>query len=201
MNQLVGIVVSVVVAGVIILIIGRMTLQGQERSVNATQQRAIRTSESNLVGMVEFDLQNIGSNHPAYELPPDSAITEFDTLGTDRAFSYIGQTQRGMPPDIVRYTWTVSGTKTIKRGTVDLYDVKRWINGQLTGTSSGAVTRFSIGMLDSGGAPATRADARQIQIGVSMVSGLGESSMLGETHWDSIVRPTALARLDYEKYL
>ena len=107
-----------------------------------------------------------------------------------------------MAPDYVEYKWTSTGTKALKNGTVDIYEVKRFINGQLAGMSTGGITRFSIGLLDSEGNPVgILADARQVGIGVSMISGLGESSMLGQSHWDSIVRPTALARLDYEKYL
>ena len=209
MSNMIGGLVAVVVTGAVIMIISRLGTQAQELSVTATQQRAIRTSEMDLVAMIDMDFQNIGSNFPEYpnypnyyEFFPDSAISRWDTVSSTREFTYRGQTKRGMPPDIVSYTWTTTGTKTIERGTVDIYQVQRWINGQLTGSSTGAITRFSIVLLDSGGnRVATPKNARQILVSVSMVSGLGESSLLGETHWKSIVRPAALARMDYENFL
>lgn len=194
--------VSIVVAGIILLIMFKLGTEAQQRSISATQQRALRVSNVGLLGFIEHDFQNIGSNYPDFDLIPGDAIFELDTVGTDQSFAYVGQTKLNTVPDTVRYTWSVIGQKTIDRGTVDVYRLRRWINGQLTGESSGVVTDFGIGLLTSDGTPAAAfSDTRQILIRLSMVSSIGESSLLRETEWRSIVRPTALARLDYEDYL
>ena len=87
MNSWIAGLVSVVVAGVILLIMFRVGIQAEERSVTATQHRAMRTSHVSLQGFIEHDFQNIGSNFPAYDLDPESAIIEYDTTGSDRSFA------------------------------------------------------------------------------------------------------------------
>ena len=195
--------VGAVVAGVITYMIWVFTIQNQERSVAATQHRAVRTSEHDLWRMVERDFTNIGSNHPFYENDPTTAIRVFNITGAAGEFVFVGQTERGMPPDTVRYVWTVNGTKTLKEGeTVETLLVERFVNGSIAGYSSGAVTRFEVTMLDNEGLETLdKSAARQIEVGLSMFSTLGENQLIGLSHWDSIIRPTALARLDYENFI
>ncbi|MFV1980690.1 MAG: hypothetical protein ACC655_06010 [Rhodothermia bacterium] len=199
--------VGVVVTGVIMYIIATLTIQSQERSVSAVQQRAVRTSEMNLVGMVESDFQNIGSNFPAFVNDPEFAITAYDTTSATKVFQFTGQTVRWAPPDTVRYEWNVLGSKKIKKldGTLknaDVYQIKRFVNGTLSGSSTGAITRFQIRLRKSDGSPIVGAsETRQVLVGISMVSSLGSSTLLGETHWDTIIRPAAMARWDYMDYI
>ncbi len=201
MNTWIGTLLGIVVSGVVIYILSMFNLQNQERSISATQQRATRQSEMNLIAMVEIDFQNIGSNHPAFDNDPSAAIRMYTGSAPNGEFKFVGQTRRGMPPDTVSYKWNSTGTKVLKRGTVNVFRVQRFVNGKLAGESTGAITRFEIVMLEGDGTVTNvTSDARQIAIGISLVSNLGESALLGETHWESIVRPNALARLDYLKY-
>jgi len=206
-GNFIGGLVGVVVTGVIILIIANLNLQTQERSVSAIQQRAVRTSEMNLVGMVESDFQNIGSNFPSFVNDPDFAITAYDTVSTKKVFQFTGQTVRWAAPDIVRYEWEVLGSKKIKQldgsySDTDVYEIKRFVNNTLSGMSTGMITRFQIILRKSDGTPITGVqETRQVVVGISMASSLGASSLLGVTHWDTIIRPAAMARWDYEDYI
>ncbi len=207
MGNWIGGLVGVVVTGVVIYIIANLSLQSQERSVSAVQQRAVRTSEMNLVGMVESDFQNIGSNFPSFDNDPEFAITTYDTVSAKKVFQFTGQTVRWAAPDVVRYEWEVVGSKKIKTldgayTNKDVYQIKRFVNGTLAGMSTGLITRFQIRLQKSDGTPvAAVAETRQVVVGISMASSLGASSLLGETHWDTIIRPAAMARWDYEKYI
>lgn len=206
LNTWLGALIGVIVAGVVIYIISILNIQTQEQSVSAVQQRAVRTSEMGLLSMVEFDFQNIGSNFPSFDNPPDFAITAYDTASSTKVFQFIGQTQRWSQPDTVRYEWSKTGTKKIKRDgayvDADVYSIKRYVNGALNGSSSGMVTRFQVRLRTSDGSPvADISETRQIMVGVSMAANIGSSTLLGETHWDTIIRPAAMARLDYEDYV
>jgi hypothetical protein len=199
-NWLVG-TIGVVIAGLVLLAIFKLNIQAQERSVSATQQRSVRTSEMDLLSMIEIDFQNIGSNYPDFELDPDSAIIMLGADGSDSVFSYMGQAVPNTEPVEIQYRWHKTGTIETKRGTVNAYQVERYIDGNKAGMSSGSVTSFRIDLLDSeGSAVASTKDTRQVRVRLSMASNLGDSSLLGETQWESLVRPYALARNDYEKY-
>jgi hypothetical protein len=198
--------VVAVISGVVIYILGVVNLQSQDRSISATQVRSMRTSQMNLVQMVEFDFQNIGSNFPDFINEPDVAITGLDTTGSPKFFQFVGQTERWADPDTVRYEWSKTGKVKVKREgkaeEVDAHTVTRYVNGAVAGSSAGVITRFQITLLHSDGTPAISfADARQIQVSVSMVSNLGADNMISESEWNSIIRPAALARLDYLDYI
>ena len=71
MQQFIIALVGTVVVGVIMYMIATLSFQNQERSISAVQQRSARTSEINLIAMVENDFQNIGSNFPAFTNDPE----------------------------------------------------------------------------------------------------------------------------------
>jgi len=185
--------VAVFVAGIVIFIVAAVNLRVQRGSIAAAQYQASKTSEVDLVGMLDRDFRNIGSDYPNYGLDPATAIIKFDSTGG--VFAFWGQTQRGMPPDSIRYHWVQSGTVLVDSAYVPAYSVERTINGSPAGGSAGSVTDFHIRLLDNEGNPTgVLSDTRQIEVSVSIVSSLGANEYVGTNDWQTVIRPTALAR-------
>lgn len=187
--------VALVVAGVVILIIANVSIRVQRASIATTQYRASKTSQSDLVGVMDRDFRNIGATYPNFVLNPDSAIITFSGDSTGGTFAFWAQTERGKAPDSVRYSWSSSGTVKIDSSYVPAYAVSRTVNGKAAGSSAGSVTHFYLRLLNSeGNSTAVYADARQIEVNVNMVSSLGSSEMIETNNWKTIIRPPALAR-------
>jgi len=185
--------VALVVAGVVILIIASVNLRVQRGSIATTQYQAAKTSQTDLVGLIDRDFRNIGASYPNYALPPDKAISVFDS--SNGIFAFWAQTTPGQPPDSVRYQWSKSGKVKIDTAYVDAYSISRTINGNAAGGSAGSVTRFELRLLDDeGNATGTLSNTRQIEVNLSLVSSLGSSEFVETNDWQTVIRPTALAR-------
>ncbi|MGA7303731.1 MAG: hypothetical protein WBW88_02605 [Rhodothermales bacterium] len=184
--------VAVVVAGTVIFIIAAVNLRVQRGAVATTQYQASKTNEVDLVGLIDRDFRNIGSSYPNFSLDPNAAIIAFDSSGT---FAFWGQTKRGFAPDSIRYSWSQTGTVLVDSAYVPAYSISRTVNGVPAGGSAGSVTSFSLRLLDNdGNGIAALSDTRQIEVNLSIVSSLGANAYTGTNDWQTVIRPTALAR-------
>lgn len=187
--------IALVVAGVVILIIASVSIRVQRTSIAATQYSASKVSQTDLVGLMDRDFRNIGATYPNYVLNPDNAILAFSSDTSGGVFAFWGQTERGMPPDSIRYEWTQTGTVRIDTTYVPAYAVSRYVNGNLRGSSAGAVTWLDIQLLNADGNPAgVLPDTRQIEVNVRIVSSLGSNDLVETNNWETVIRPAALAR-------
>lgn len=66
---------------------------------------------------------------------------------------------------------------------VPLWQVRRLVNGDVTGQSAPLVTQFRIETLNTAGQAVTPTAARQLRIKLSMGMPFGDDSFLRETHW------------------
>jgi hypothetical protein len=184
--------VALVVAGVVLLIIANVNIRVQSAAISATQYQTAKTNQTDIVGLMDRDFRNIGSSYPNYLLNPEDAIISFDSSGT---FAFWGQTGRGLPPDSIRYSWSQYGTVRVDTGYVPAYSIERSVNGQPAGGSAGAVTEFSLRLLDNDGNPAgVLSDTRQIDVELIMMSSLGSNELTDANRWETVIRPAALAR-------
>lgn len=193
-----GQLIAIFVAGMVIFIIASVNIRVQQSAISAVQFRAGKTETVDLMSLIDRDFRNIGSNYPNYELPIDSAIVGLDTTSNPRYFEFRGQKEEGLPPQTIRYEWSPIGTVIVQDTVRTAYQVQRYVDGNLSAGSSGTVTRFDVGLLTSDGLPiASPAEVRQIRVGLSVVSGLGKSSTIEQTDWNTIIRPIALAKNDF----
>lgn len=192
MQNLIAQSLALVVAGVVVLIIANVNLRVQRSAISAVQYQTAKSNQTDLVGLMDRDFRNIGSSYPDYLLNPDDAIILFDSTGS---FAFWGQTGRGLPPDSIRYTWAQYGTVRVDTGYVPAYSVTRSVNGQPVGGSAGAVTEFSLRLLDNNGNPtAILSDTRQIEVNVVLISSLGANGLTEANRWETVIRPAALDR-------
>jgi hypothetical protein len=186
---------AMVVTSVVILIIANVSIRVQGSSIATTQYRASKVNQIDLVGLMDRDFRNIGATYPNYVLDPASAIIMFSGDSTGGVFAFWTQTERGMPPDSVRYEWAQTGTVRIDTAYVPAYSVTRQVNGDATGGSAGAVTTFDLRLLNADGNPTgVLSDTRQIEVNVSVISSLGSSDLVEMNDWQTIIRPAALVR-------
>lgn len=187
--------VALVVAGTVILIIAAVNLRVQRGSIATTQYQSSKVNQIDLVGLIDRDFRNIGSSYPNYAVDPATAIIASTGDSTGGSFAFWGQTARGAPPDSIRYTWTQTGTIRVDSVQVPAYAITRTVGGVNMGGSAGSVTHFFLRLLDNDGNPAgTLTDTRQIEVSLRIVSSLGSSEFVETNDWQTVIRPTALAR-------
>ena len=197
MQEQLGGIVAAAVGFIVLTIVASTNMRGQTAAIEAQQFTSAKKSAVDFSTMMAQDFRNVGANYPAYLLPPDSAIVSFDTLSSPRVFAFMGQAARGLPPSLVRYEWDVAGTILVRDSLVQYQQIKRFVDGQLAGSSTGAVTRFSLRLRDADGSDIlTVADARQIDVSLRIVSGLGGGRLVEWVRLNEVVHPQALSRLD-----
>ena len=194
MQNWIGQLVALAVAAVVILIIAAVNLRVQTGAIATVQYQAGKTNQIDLIGLIDRDFRNIGSRYPNYVLDPATAIVSF-TDATPGSITFWGQTVANAPPDSITYAWTKTGTVLIDSAYVDAYTITRTVNGEPRGESAGSVTEFDIDLLDSdGNAAGVLSDTRQIRIDLKLTSSLGSSDFVETNDWQTVIRPTALAR-------
>lgn len=186
---------SIMIGGVILLILLSLSFRGQDATHDATMYYTAKASMLSLAEWIEQDFKNIGSGHN----PPATSIVRFDTTGVTKGMLFWAQTAQGQPADSIRYDWKVDGTAEIDAGTVQLYTVRRWVDGVLTGWSEDVVTDIDIRLLraDStvaAGCGTACADVRQIHVRLKAISPLGVGELIEQTSWSKVFRPVNLTR-------
>jgi hypothetical protein len=192
MQNWIGQLVAIMVAGVVLFIIASVNLRVQRGSVATTQYQAAKINQVDLIGLIDRDFRNIGASYPNYALDPENAIVAYDSA--NGYFTFWAQTEANQPPDSVRYEWSQSGTVRVDTGFVPAYAVVRKVNGVEMGGSAGAVTNFDLEFFDSEGNPTAANSAQQIEVNLSIISSLGSSDFVETNDWQTVIRPTALAR-------
>jgi hypothetical protein len=197
MQEQLGSIVAAAVGFTVLAIVASTNMRGQEAAIEAQQFMTAKKSAVAFSTMMARDFRNVGANYPAYPLSPDSVIGSLDTLSHPRVFEFIGQANRGLTPGLIRYEWDVAGTIAVKDSLIDYYQVKRFVNGQLAGMSTGAVTSMSIRLRDANGDDVLlAADTRQIEVSLRIVSSLGSGRIMDWVRWKEVIHPEALSRYD-----
>lgn len=192
--------VAVVVGGVVLLILLSLEWGGQRTSIEASQFEAAKKGVFSFVDMMQQDFRNVGSQFPNYTLDPDDVITRFDTTATPHVFEFRGQTEPGQPPKLITYEWEESGeTVSLSDGPTPLIDVRRKVDGTLTGQSTGMITHFEIHLKrDDPSLPIFNLkDTRQIVVRLKAISPLEAGEFLEELSFNSVYRPVGMTRKDF----
>jgi hypothetical protein len=190
---------AVVITGFIILILGAVSFRSQSASIDSTQYFAQKRMLLDLVQMAERDFANIGSGATA----PGTAVISFDTSGTVKHFSFRARPDSiAVPnyilsaPSTIRYEWQEAGTAALRTGEVKTYTLRRLVDGNLDGRSSGYITSFDLDFFAPGGTsvPATADSMRAIRLDVTAVSPLGRGNKIEQSTWTKVFRPVNLTR-------
>lgn len=190
---------AVVITGFVILILGTVSFRGQSASIDSTQYFAQKRMLLDLVQMVERDFSNIGSGGTA----PGTAVISFDTLGTVKNFTFRARPDSiAVPnfiltaPSTIRYEWQQAGTVALRTGNVTTYTLRRLVDGNLAGSSTGYITSFDIDFFAPGGTPvaATVDSMRVVRLDVAAVSPLGRGNNIEQSRWTKVFRPVNLTR-------
>lgn len=192
---------SAVAAIAMLVVLSIMALKSRTDSVSVAvlQTRTSKNIMLNLAATLERDLRNVGSNFPAYDLEPDSAVVSWKVDSTANYFSFIGQAKPGQPPAVIRFEWRAADSAIVQGELKSLYEVSRFVDGELRFQTAPLFTSVSFSFLTDDGQPAADAgELRQIGIELKAIGSLGVSEAVPETRWDAVYRPIALARNDNE---
>lgn len=197
MSETLGYILSTLVAGVVLFIIQSTTFRGQEAAVSTLQYRSVKNSAIELISMMDRDMRNVGSNFPYPHIPSELAVLAYDTVAVPHRFEFMAQTERGALPSTVLYTWEEGAPIESGGHTYPTFEIKRFVNGQLTGMNSGSITALSIVLLTAEGTGVmAAAETRQIKVDIKMVSSLGSSGHIRESRWTETFHPMHLAKQD-----
>ena len=193
MQNIFAYLMATVVAGILLLAIFKIRIDGDETSVAVTQFRASKSGSLNVAAMIQRDFANIASNHPNFVLPLDSVFVAIDTVGSEQSFSFRGQTARGAAPSLISYQWEEVGTTYLDTSYVPTYRLTRYVDGVNSGGSTGGIVEFRLRFLrEDGMAVANVINTRQIEVELRSVSTLGKNKGTKGTRWSATIRPTAL---------
>lgn len=194
MQEWIGYALAIVLAGIVLLILASLLVESDDVSVGATQFAAGKQVSLNTAAMIQADFRNIGANYPDYSFAPDSAILSIDTTSSIKHFEFMAQVNPTEPPVPVRYEWFQNGTVEVDGTTVPAYRLIRYVDGRNSGSSAGAITRFSLTLQTSSGLPVSDlGETRQIAVVFRSVSSLG-SGLTSENRWNGVIRPFGLTR-------
>lgn len=195
---------SVIIAFILLFVVLSLKFRGEQSSVEATQFRAAKIATLSFVRVLEQDFNNIGAQFMPtthLTLKPEDALNVFDTLGVPAVFEFFAQTDSMQAAQLVRYEWQTTGrTVELERGTVPLYEVKRYLGGAggtLDGMSYGIITSLQVHLLraDSTGITNLKgpgADTQQILVRLWAISPLGPGETFEEVRWEQVFRPPNL---------
>jgi hypothetical protein len=197
MSEHAGAVVASVVGSVALSIVLATNFLGQDAAIQARKSTVTRQNAVEFSRTLAEDFSTLGATSPASALDPDSMIAVFDTVSSPRAFEFIGQDSGGEPSATIRYEWFPAGTIAVDDSILTYYDVKRFVDGELSGGSSGAVTNLRIRLLgEDGRAIDVLRDIRQIEVGMQIVSNLGTGRIAEWIRFNRIIHPKAPSRFD-----
>lgn len=197
MGETFGYTLSVIVAGTILLIISAVTFRGQEATVATIQYSSVKQSTLDLIGVMDRDFRNMGSNYPYPDVLSEGAVINYDTAATPNRFDFTAQTTPGALPDTISYRWQPGSPVTSDGITYPTVKVERYVNNVLTGGNSGVITSLSIELYTKDGDPVMDgADTRQIQVEMTMISSLGANGEIKEARWSETFHPMHMGKQD-----
>ncbi|MEM6335156.1 MAG: hypothetical protein AAF752_01235 [Bacteroidota bacterium] len=201
MHNMLTIVWSFVIAGVIGLVLYNSSAKNQDVALRATMQRAAQTALIDVFEMIEHDVKNIGSG----ETDPRSAIQYLPKkIGADSVFSFRTRTVYGdTAKQLVEYRWFVSDTVYAHRVgkpslEVETYSMERRVDGVLRGRSDGTITSLNIVLRDGDNqAVSDPRDAELVFVELKGVSRFGAEATpdgdIVQSRWRSTFRPLNLS--------
>jgi hypothetical protein len=228
MQNFIGYTISVVIAGLILLMVLALQFRQREVAVDTVQYEAAKSEILAFVAVVEQDFRNMGSQQRALaktanDLAVDTAVTRIypDPKGPDYAVSgsdttwiveFWGSTLPEQPAQRIRYEYTKLASETMRvmrNGTeqdVHVYDVVRLVDGAVTARSSGEITDFSVtprmkeecDTTDPERIPSQRRFTRKIDVKIKAISPLGQGDYIEETVFQSGYTPLGMTRDEWE---
>lgn len=197
MSESIGYVLSIMIAGIVVFIIFASSIRGNEAAVETLQYSTAKQSLLDVVSMMDRDFRNIGSNFPYPNSLPEFAILQYDTVTVPHRFDFVAQTRRGMPPDTVSYRWKPGSPVKIGGTIVPTVELKRYVDGLLSGSSSGAVTSLSIQLYTDIGTPVmAAAETRRVEVALQGISSVGSNGEIDQLRWAETFYPMHMARQD-----
>ena len=207
MQTLVDLAFGSLVAGVVLLLVLVLQFESSRNAIDATQFRTGKTGLLSFIEVVEQDFKNIGGQFReapvvGEELALEDAISPGmpDTTGTTKAFEFRAQVDSTQRAALIRYEWTDSGeTVELEDGTATLYDVERLVDGVVTGTFRGLVTRMEVHLrrYEDNAAPIFNPwDTRRVEVKIHAISPAGKGTLIEELRWEKHFHPVNMSRLD-----
>lgn len=190
---------ATMVHGSVVLIILATLALSRDANVDSLRAYAGRVHMMDLVEVIDRDLRNVGTN----VADGDAALVSYQWDDEVRTFTFAGvaDTTTANPVQI-RYSLveadSIESDASGEMRWVTLYELERSINSgsgfELTGGSLPVITDMSIVLRDDNenvltcGLNATRS----IEVGISMISSLGENSAVKRVNWQSRFEPLNL---------
>lgn len=197
MSESIGYVLSILIAGIVVFIIFASSIRGNEAAVETLQYSTAKQSVVDVVSMMNRDFRNIGSNYPYPNVLSELAVLQYDTASVPHRFSFVAQTRRGMPPDTVTYRWGPGSAVKIGDSTVSTIELKRFVDGLLSGSSSGAITSFSLELFNDQDQPVmASAETRRIDVELQGISSAGSNGEIKALRWTETFYPMHMSKQD-----
>ena len=187
----------------VLLILVALTTSRTATTYDATRYHAAKQMQRNLVEMLERDVLNLGTGVPVGS--PMVLANEADRFAFRAAVNGSGVAR------LIEYRRIpVSGDPA---GEDSLFRIERWVDGEITGGTSGLVTHFSVALQDSTGADVGSAfiDARRVAVrtelavplegGASTVASSADASVpVRRMAWETVFEPSNLRRGGLDAY-
>ncbi len=186
--------VAFLLAAAIVFTLAGLALRGQNAAIESTQYYDARANSHALIELLEQDLLNLGGGIFDINVLPN--VLSFPA---GQKFSFVTlKNHASADTHRVEYKWEQVGTVALRDTVKSTYRVTRTAGG--TKSTFDGVTEFNVTLRDRFLAPVTVAanvgHTRRIDVTLAIVSGLGVSETVEETHWNSAFRPLNLQRLE-----
>lgn len=228
MQNLIGYTISVVIAGLILLMVLALQFRQREVAVDTVQYEAAKSGILSFVAVVEQDFRNMGSQQRALaktasdvevidavtKIYPDPAAEDYTVSGNDTTWivEFWGSTRPEQPAQLIRYEYTKLDGETVRlmrngvEQDVHVYDVVRLVDGVVTVRSSGEITDFSViprmkeecDTPDPERIPNKPWFTRKIDVEIKAISPLGQGEYIEETVFQSGYTPLGMTRDEWE---
>ena len=179
-----------IIVGAVVIVISLATLtRGTEESQETTRTYITQQALSGFTDVLEADLENVGVQLPLGE----AAFVQH----TADSFTFRGLDGPEGASARIRYTRTAVGVLD----SLTLYRIDRYVNDVAEGSIEGAITAFTVSLLDNRGNPVGVSDwddIRQVKVRVERATAYareGDDAVREAVRvqgWESTVRPLAL---------
>ena len=167
---------AILVSSVLLVLFGAVQLRGQQASVDAQRDYAIKSKTYAFAQVLERDLENMRSRKQV----EDARLTTQPTLGAyacklerdaaGRTTTFTFPTSDVAGTSIVQVTYTLedAAKSTVAKGEAQaLYRLDRWVDGARDGSSGDIVAAFAVELIGRGGLVTPNgdcpADLRQVR--------------------------------------
>ena len=227
MQHFIGYTISVVIAGLILLMVLALQFRQREVAVDTVQYEAAKSDILSFVAVVEQDFRNMGSQQRALAktasdvevkdvvnsiYPDPDAFKDYTVSGSDTTWivEFWGSTLPEQPAQLIRYEYTKRDGETVRlmrNGTeqdVHVYDVVRLVDEVVTMRSSGEITDFRVAPRrkeECGSLDPTPSKpwfTRKIDVEIKAISPLGQGDYIEETVFQSGYTPLGMTREEWE---